>query len=229
MKREYTIEQFRHTIDFLKARVPNLTVATDLICGFPTETPEDFEKSCQLVRDYQFPSLFINQFFPRPGTPAARMRRVPTDEVKDRTKRVSAIFQSYFPYTHKLGQRQTVLVTEEAKDQVHFVGHNKSYDQVLVQGSPDLMGKMVTVEIYETGKHFMKGKVVEDAEVVAPGLKDPLPKGTVSGATDVRTEKLVQREHVFLGCTTWHNFLNFGVVVVLCAIGLNIFRTFFNT
>merc|ERR1711973_369595 len=126
-------------------------------------------------------------------------------------KQVSAIFHSYFPYTPQLGERQNVLITEEAKDKVHFVGHNKSYDQVLVQGDPDLMGKMVTVEIYETGKHFMKGKIVQDAEVVAPGLKNPLPKGTVSGATDSRTEKdsFVQHQQGLLGCSVRHNFLNF--------------------
>lgn len=214
MKREYTIEQFRYTIDFLKERVPNLTVATDLICGFPTETDEDFEESCQLVRDYQFPSLFINQFFPRPGTPAARMRRVPTDEVKDRTKRVSAIFQSYLPYERKLGQRQNILITEEAKDKVHFVGHNKSYDQVLVKGDPDLMGKMVTVEIYETGKHFLKGHLVDNSEVVSPGLKNPFPKGAVSGApvnvgTDIRTSEA--------GSSLWTNILHFGLFILLSA------------
>ena len=55
------------------------------------------------------------------------MRRVPTLEVKERTKKVSAIFQSQFPYTHKLGERCTVLITEEAKDGVHMVGHNKRY------------------------------------------------------------------------------------------------------
>ncbi len=43
--------------------------------------PQDFEETLQLVRDYHFPSLFINQFFPRPGTPAAKMQRVPAQEV----------------------------------------------------------------------------------------------------------------------------------------------------
>jgi len=42
---------------------------------------QDFEETLQLVRDYHFPSLFINQFFPRPGTPAARMHKVPTQQV----------------------------------------------------------------------------------------------------------------------------------------------------
>lgn len=226
MRREYTIEQFQHTVDFLKERVPNLTIATDLICGFPTETPEDFEKSCQLVRDYKFPSLFINQFFPRPGTPAAKMRRVPTDEVKDRTKKVSAIFQSYFPYTHKLGETHTLLITEEAKDKVHFVGHNKSYDQVLVKGEPDLMGKMVTVEIYETGKHFMKGHLVDNSEVISPGLKQPLPKGIVSGVPELTPKLQVQQHQVEK--SMWTKVFHFGLFILLTAIALDLFRMFFS-
>ncbi len=63
-------------------RVPGVTIATDVICGFPTETVDDFEQTVELVREYQFPSLFINQFYPRPGTPAARMTRIPTQEVQ---------------------------------------------------------------------------------------------------------------------------------------------------
>lgn len=62
-------------------RVPGITIATDVICGFPTETWEDFEETVPLVEEYKFPSLFINQFYPRPGTPAARMKRLPTEEV----------------------------------------------------------------------------------------------------------------------------------------------------
>ena len=62
--------------------VPNVYIATDFICAFPTETKEDFEESMKLVRKYQFPSLFINQFYPRSGTPAAKMKKIDTVEVK---------------------------------------------------------------------------------------------------------------------------------------------------
>uniref|UniRef100_A0A7M5WLE1 tRNA-t(6)A37 methylthiotransferase n=2 Tax=Clytia hemisphaerica TaxID=252671 RepID=A0A7M5WLE1_9CNID len=224
MKREYTIQDFKHTVDFLKARVPELTVATDLICGFPTETEEDFGESCKLVEEYQFPSLFINQFFPRPGTPAAKMRRIPTDEVKDRTKRVSAIFQSYFPYEHKMGRKQRVLITEIAKDGVHYVGHNKTYDQVLVKGEQDLMGKMVEVEIYETGKHFMKGRIVDNTEIVNPGLTEPLRKGEVSGAPMVlkRKPSLADQLKEPLPQSMWTTILHIGLFVLLMAITLDV-------
>ncbi|EDO27803.1 predicted protein, partial [Nematostella vectensis] len=81
MKREYIAEDFEHVVNYLRQRVPDLTIATDLICGFPTETEDDFQKTLDLVKKYKFPSLFINQFYPRPGTPAARMKRLPTEEV----------------------------------------------------------------------------------------------------------------------------------------------------
>ncbi|KAL5271609.1 hypothetical protein ACHWQZ_G002029 [Mnemiopsis leidyi] len=99
------------------------------------------------------------------GTPAARMKKIPADKVKLRTKKASEIFQKQFPYTHKLGELQTILVTEVATDNKHYVGHNKFYDQVLVPKIEGYMGQSLTVKIVETGKHFLKGKVIEEGEI----------------------------------------------------------------
>ena len=89
--------EFSRVVDFLKERVDGLTIVTDIIAGFPTETHEDWEETMDLCRKYKFPrfvylslppfifcfsSLFINQFFPRPGTPAAKMKRIDTAEVR---------------------------------------------------------------------------------------------------------------------------------------------------
>lgn len=72
-----------------------MSIATDIICGFPTETEKDFDDTLELCAKYKFPSLFINQFFPRPGTPAAKMRRVDTQEVQENTF-VSKILYEYY-------------------------------------------------------------------------------------------------------------------------------------
>lgn len=181
MKREYCLADFKHVMDFLREKVPDVNIATDLICGFPTETEEDFDESMELVREYKFASLFINQFFPRPGTPAFHMQRIPAQDVKKRTKKVSELFQSYHPYTHKLHQVQNVLVTEISHDGQYFVGHNKSYDQVLVPKHEDLMGKLVRVEIFETGKHFMKGRLLSGLKAEQPNVPQALKKGEISG------------------------------------------------
>ena len=71
MLREYTIEEFSFLCDKFIEGVPNITIATDIICGFPTETKENFEETLNLVEKYKFPVINISQFYPRPGTVAA--------------------------------------------------------------------------------------------------------------------------------------------------------------
>ncbi|XP_038302074.1 threonylcarbamoyladenosine tRNA methylthiotransferase isoform X1 [Canis lupus baileyi] len=163
MKREYCVADFKRVVDFLKEKVPGITLATDIICGFPGETDQDFQETVKLVEDYKFPSLFINQFYPRPGTPAAKMVQVPAQVI---------------------GERQQVLVTEESFDSKFYVAHNRFYEQVLVPKNPTFMGKMIEVDIYESGKHFMKGQPVSDAKVYTPSISKPLAKGEVSGLTE---------------------------------------------
>ncbi|MES1916002.1 MAG: Threonylcarbamoyladenosine tRNA methylthiotransferase, variant 2, partial [Cercozoa sp. M6MM] len=91
MRREYTCEDFEEVVRRLREQVPNITLATDIICGFPGETEEEFDETLELVDRHRFPIVNISKFYPRPGTPAARMRRVPTSEVKRRSKALTAL------------------------------------------------------------------------------------------------------------------------------------------
>ncbi|XP_034618301.1 threonylcarbamoyladenosine tRNA methylthiotransferase isoform X2 [Trachemys scripta elegans] len=215
MKREYCVADFKRVVDFLKEKVPGITIATDIICGFPGETDEDFQDTMKLVEEYRFPSLFINQFYPRPGTPAAKVHQVPALVKKQRTKDLSQLFHSYSPYDHKVGERQRVLVTEESFDSQFYVAHNQFYEQVLVPKDPEFMGKMVEVDIYEAGKHFMKGRPVSDANVFTPSITRPLAKGEVSGITEVwpqwtllvKNLQRVHRAHVHQEWNLWTTHL----------------------
>ncbi|KAF4733863.1 Threonylcarbamoyladenosine tRNA methylthiotransferase, partial [Perkinsus olseni] len=74
MIREYTVEDFDRLVGILRARVPNLTVATDIICGFPTESEENHQETLDLIKRHRFPVINISQFYARPGTAAARIR-----------------------------------------------------------------------------------------------------------------------------------------------------------
>ncbi|XP_040209719.1 threonylcarbamoyladenosine tRNA methylthiotransferase isoform X2 [Rana temporaria] len=181
MKREYCIADFKRVVDFLKERVPGITIATDIICGFPGETDEDFKETLKLVEEYQFPSLFINQFYPRPGTPAAKMVQVPAHVKKLRTKELSQLFHSYNPYDHKIGPQQHVVQDQDFVISQYFINHTLFHEQVLVPKDPAFMGKMVEVDIYETGKHYMKSKPLLESKMYTPSITKPLEKGEVSG------------------------------------------------
>jgi len=188
MKREYTVEHFCRVVDTLRSKVPGITIITDIICGFPTEMEEDFESTLRLCEKYEFPSLFINQFFPRPGTPAAKMKRVPTHVVKNRTRRLTEYFRTYSPYTDRMGKVYTVLVTETSHDGKYYVGHNQFYEQVLVPKLPYLMGRMFKVKIVDNCKFSMTGELVAETAVVSPALAAPLDHGQVSGVRRVGDE-----------------------------------------
>jgi len=188
MKREYNIADFEKVVDFLREKVDGITIITDIIAGFPTETEEDFQETMNLVKKYKFPSLFINQFFPRPGTPAAKMKRIPTQDVKKRTKEITEFFHTYKPYENRLGKIYTVLVTETSHDGNYYVGHNEFYEQILVPKRPELMGKMFQVRIVDSCKFSMTGELLEDTSVVRPAPAEPLQAGQVSGAQSVETK-----------------------------------------
>lgn len=164
MKREYCRKDFEHVVDFLREKVPHVTIATDIICGFPTETEADFEETITLCEKYKFPSLFINQFFPRPGTPAAKMTRIPAHLVKKRTKRLTDLFNSYHPYAGREGQVYNVLVTEISHDKLHYVAHNKSYEQILLPMRDNLLGTSVRVRITSTTKFSMNAEILDSEE-----------------------------------------------------------------
>lgn len=144
--------------------MPGITIATDIICGFPTETEADFEETMTLCEKYKFPSLFINQFYPRPGTPAANMKRIPANQVKLRTKRLTDLFNSYEPYADRIGREYVALVTDISHDKNYYVGHNKFYEQILLPMHENLLGKSVRVQIKSVTKFSMIGEVLDEQE-----------------------------------------------------------------
>ena len=182
MRREYTQEDFRHVVDSVRAGAPGVTIATDIIAGFPGETDGDFEETYQLCKEYEFPCLYINQFFSRPGTPAAAMEKCDTKMVKGRTKRLTELFRSYFPHKEKVGNVYTVLAAEESTDKKFYVAHNKCYDQILVPKRDELLGRVFDVKVTEAGKFHMIGEVIEESLARSPPRRTPLAQGAISGS-----------------------------------------------
>jgi threonylcarbamoyladenosine tRNA methylthiotransferase CDKAL1 len=167
--------------------VPRVNIVTDIICGFPTETEEDFQETLSLVDKYKFSSLFINQFYPRPGTPAAKMKKLPTHVVKRRSKELTELFHSYSTYENRVGTSETILITDISHDRQYYVGHTKYYEQVLVEQREGLMGKSAEVTIKSCGKHYMMGELMATPTV----QPHPRPSMIKSPLFEARTLLLI--------------------------------------
>ncbi|KMZ79832.1 tRNA modifying enzyme [Plasmodium vivax India VII] len=134
MNREYEIEDFIYLVENLRKDVPNITIATDIICGFPYEMEKDHVETVDLVKKYQFPILNISQFYPRRGTVAYGMKKINTKIVKKRSREVTDAFLSYTNnYKFLEGTTQRVLFTEVSTKSEDLIGHTKQYVKVLLQ------------------------------------------------------------------------------------------------
>jgi threonylcarbamoyladenosine tRNA methylthiotransferase CDKAL1 len=178
MNREYTVEEFNEVCDFLIEFVPGMTVATDIICGFPTEDLAHHKETCRLVEKYQFPVINISQFYPRPGTVAAKWKKVLTSEVKKRSSEITNIFNSYSTNGHLIGSEQLVWIigfddrkTNAAEARRQLMGHTKSYTKVVLltdketlgtdQPPEALIGKCVKIKVTDTHKWHVAGHVID--------------------------------------------------------------------
>lgn len=139
---------FEKVCDYLIKHVPGLTVATDIICGFPggkhevnLETNEQFEETIELVKKYKFSVVNISQFYPRPGTAAAKMDKVPTHIVKERSSKITKVFLSFDKFSHLVGQTFRVWVNEkeENKGVLMLVGHTKNYVKISIPFDAELL------------------------------------------------------------------------------------------
>ncbi|KAL4183326.1 hypothetical protein AMTRI_Chr11g97630 [Amborella trichopoda] len=161
MNREYTVGEFKVVVDTLNQLVPGMQIATDIICGFPGETDEDFAETIKLIQEYRFPHVHISQFYPRPGTPAARMKKVPSRTVKNRSRELTSVFESFTPYHGMEGRIEKIWITETATDGIYLVGHTKGYIQVLVVAPKSMLGTSTYVKITSVGRWSVFGDVIE--------------------------------------------------------------------
>lgn len=160
MVRPYTVQEFRETFSYLKSQVPNLTLATDIICGFPTESSQQFEKTLSFVKKEQFTVLNISKFYPRPNTLASKMKLIPTHEVKRRSKELSDWFSTVNFNKSYVGKTVSALFTERGSVEGSFIGKSDNYRNVIVLSDKNILGQRLNVKIKSTTRDDLRGDLV---------------------------------------------------------------------
>lgn len=160
MNRRYTSAYYLDLVAKIKEAIPNISLTTDLIVGFPGETEEDYEDTLALVEKVQFSSAFTFIYSPRPGTPAAKMKnQVPEEVKKDRIYRLIELQNdiSLRYMQAQIGKTEEILVDEVMAKTKELSGRTRTNKQVLFEGSPDLVGKLVNVKITEAKTWSLRG------------------------------------------------------------------------
>ena len=164
MKREYTVEEYRYIVRKFKEKIPEMNIATDVICGYPTETAEEFLDTLNLIKEVPPVALNISRYKIRKNTPAATMEQVPADVKKERSRLLSAAF---FSVAEKeslrwLGWEGNIIVNEAGRFQT-VKGRNYCYKQMLIPGTLDdyPLGSIVRVRVVEALRFDLKCEVLD--------------------------------------------------------------------
>ncbi len=150
MNRRYTKDSYLALAEKIRREIPDISLTTDIIVGFPGETEEDAEDTIDVIRKVQFDNAFTFVYSRRTGTPAAAMEQVPEDKVRENFDRILACVQETARERVKRFEGQTlpVLVEEINEQDASFVTGRLSNNTVVhFAGDSSLIGRIVDVKL----------------------------------------------------------------------------------
>ena len=164
MGRRYTVKDYLELVAKLRAKMPDISLTTDIIVGFPNETEEQFLETLKVVEKVNYENAYTFIYSPRKGTPAARIQdNVTREEKSERFNKLKALVDSQSETNAALyvGKEYLILVDGfSKKDTSVLSGYTESDRVVHFVGTPDLIGKIVKVKITESRVYSFIGELV---------------------------------------------------------------------
>ena len=164
MNRRYTVCEYKKLFDSIKNKVPNVSITTDIIVGFPNETEEDFQKTLDIVNYCKFDGAYTFIFSKRVGTVAALMEdKVSLEEKEKRLHKLNELVNKYSLESNQkyLNKDVEVLVTGKSdRGDNKVCGYTDTMKLVNIVGSKDLIGKIVKVKIIDAKSFSLDGEVI---------------------------------------------------------------------
>jgi tRNA-2-methylthio-N6-dimethylallyladenosine synthase len=160
MRRGYTTEQYRSMVTRIRKAVPDISLSTDIIVGFPGETESQFEETLKMLTEIRFATVHVAVYSPRPGTLAAEEYEdgIPVVEKKRRLEAVERLQKGISTAINArlLGSRVEVLVEDQKKGKWH--GRSRSGKLVFFSASSDIRGRLKKITVTRTGPWSVQGE-----------------------------------------------------------------------
>ena len=164
MNRHYDTEKYLGTVDYLRRKIPDITISSDIIVGFPGETEEDFECTLEMLKKVRFDMTYSFIYSPRKGTPAAEMEcQIPEDVKGERFNRLLSLQNDIALEKNKLMEGKIIKVLcdgpSKNNDNV-FSGRSEGNKIVLFNGNADDVGRFVELKIARAETFALYGEKV---------------------------------------------------------------------
>lgn len=161
MGRRYTREDYLTLFNKIRERVPNCTISTDIIVGFPNETDEDFDETIDLVEKCRFDNAFSFIYSPREGTAAAKLEdKVPISVKEQRLYKLNEYLNKYFLISNQNMLEKTVDVLVEGRNEKgKLFGYTDTMKLINFVGEDSLIGKIIKVKVTDAKTWSLDGEV----------------------------------------------------------------------
>jgi threonylcarbamoyladenosine tRNA methylthiotransferase CDKAL1 len=162
MNRRYTVRDFKRIVNAFRAEIPQLTLSTDVICGFPRESRKAFERTKKLISEVQPDIVNVSKFFARPNTPAEKLKPLPPKEVNKRSKEMAELSKKISAEKNRtwVNWEGTAIFDEKGKGE-SWMGRNFAYKSIVVKASESLLEKFVHVKVVKAFSTFLEAEVAE--------------------------------------------------------------------
>jgi threonylcarbamoyladenosine tRNA methylthiotransferase MtaB len=165
MNRKYTTEEYQMIVERLRKYIPDLSITTDVMVGFPGETDEEFEHTYNFVKEIGYSQIHVFKYSPRKGTPAAKYKDQVASEIKNtRSEKLLELAQkSAIKYNERfIGRKKSVLI-ETASDILdgYFEGLTDNYIRVFCKAHGQVEGELIDVMLDELHGEGMIGHLVD--------------------------------------------------------------------
>jgi MiaB-like tRNA modifying enzyme len=165
MRRLYSVLDFRKIVGRFRKSFPEMTLSTDVICGFPGESREAFAKTLGLIEEVKPDVVNVSKFFARPRTVAAQMKKdfVANAEIVERSRAATALAKRVATERNQrlFGWTGEVLFDEVGKVAGSWVGRSPTYKPIVVKSEKKLLGKSLRVRATEAFPTFLIGEIIE--------------------------------------------------------------------
>jgi len=165
MCRFYCVDDFKRIVNVFRDTFSNVTISTDVICGFPSEDNDAFENTLRLIRNVKPDIVNVSKFFARPRTEAAKMSRdfVPFAEIKKRSSIVAELARkiAFERNQQWIGWTGPILIDEVGKISGSWIGRNFAYKPIVMQRRSNILGKVLKVKVVKAFSTHLEGEVIE--------------------------------------------------------------------
>ena len=163
MNRRYTREQYLELVAKIKAKIPEVSLTTDIMMGFPGETEEDVQQTLDLMKQVKYESAMMYYYNPREGTPAAKMEQLPEEVRKERLQRVIDLQLEHTQerMSERVGTTALVLAEGVSRDSAdELLGQTEQHEKVAFKADRKLIGSFVNVKITQLNGNTFKGELI---------------------------------------------------------------------